>query len=61
MSRGYIGMYRVKGSPKFGVPCTSMMKNQIEKIKDDEIETGFVQVSIGIRVSQHWGYHFGLP
>ena len=31
------------------------------KKMENEMETGFIQGIIGIRVSQNWGYHSGGP
>ena len=28
---------------------------------ENDMETGVIQGFIGMRVSQNWGYHFGVP
>ena len=38
-----------------------MVENQMEKNMENEMETGVIQGFRGMRVSQNWGYHFGVP
>ena len=33
----------------------------MDKKMENEMETGFIQGIVGIRVSQNYGYHFGVP